>query len=208
MGTEKQNEANRQNAQRSTGPRTNEGKRTSSLNALKHGLFARIHILPSESVEDFQNLEASLRDELKPQSLLQEIYFSKIVEILWRMRRVEMIEAGLFKGLIDSAQYEILLAMARGDNRTLATTPLIETQTMAEGSPNGHATAYAPSSTHEQVLFELSKISFESREMAMVVGKQIGRESGEGIDRLSKYERHLISMLNSLINSFENCRSD
>ena len=48
MATEKQIQANRNNAKKSTGPRTEQGKAASSQNALKHGLLARDAVLPGE----------------------------------------------------------------------------------------------------------------------------------------------------------------
>ena len=46
--TEKQKEANRRNAQKSSGPRTTQGKRNSCFNAVSHGLTARSVLLPGE----------------------------------------------------------------------------------------------------------------------------------------------------------------
>src|SRR4051812_34889855 len=54
MATPKQIEANRRNAQRSTGPKTDEGKSRSALNALKHGLCAETFVLPNEDPDAFQ----------------------------------------------------------------------------------------------------------------------------------------------------------
>ena len=49
MATKAQIKANRENAKKSTGPRTEEGKQRVSLNALKHGLLARDAVLPGGS---------------------------------------------------------------------------------------------------------------------------------------------------------------
>ena len=48
MATEAQINANRRNAQKSTGPRSPEGKAATSRNALKHGLCAEKHLLVDE----------------------------------------------------------------------------------------------------------------------------------------------------------------
>ena len=53
MTSEKQRKANRQNAKKSTGPRTEDGKASTSQNALKHGLLARDAVLPGEDPADF-----------------------------------------------------------------------------------------------------------------------------------------------------------
>src|SRR4051794_7775752 len=54
MCSDKKMEANRQNAQKSTGPRTEEGKAKSRRNALKHGLTSEGTVLPPEDTELFQ----------------------------------------------------------------------------------------------------------------------------------------------------------
>ena len=66
MISEKQLEANRRNAQRSTGPRTGEGKTRSSRNNLRHGLTGHINILPTEDREAHDAFCNELSDSLKP----------------------------------------------------------------------------------------------------------------------------------------------
>ena len=55
MATPNQSAANRRNAQKSTGPRTPQGRAASRLNALKHGLTACHLVLPTESQQDFDD---------------------------------------------------------------------------------------------------------------------------------------------------------
>jgi len=54
MATEAQIRANRRNAQKSTGPRTRQGKAALSQNAVKHGLSARQAIISAETQADFE----------------------------------------------------------------------------------------------------------------------------------------------------------
>ena len=56
MATDKQIAANRLNAQKSTGPKTPEGRAAVRLNAIKHGLTAQSLVLPGENPEDFDEL--------------------------------------------------------------------------------------------------------------------------------------------------------
>ena len=51
--TDQQLEANRANAQLSTGPKTPEGKRRASLNSYRHGLSGQIHIATPEETAVF-----------------------------------------------------------------------------------------------------------------------------------------------------------
>ena len=60
--------ANRRNARRSTGPRTREGKRTVSRNALKHGVLSdQIEVLAGETSDRFESLCLKLRNGIGPQ---------------------------------------------------------------------------------------------------------------------------------------------
>src|SRR5215469_12984592 len=62
---------NRQNASRSTGPVTPEGKRKASLNALRHGLTGQTVVLPEEDLAAYQKHCAQFHAELKPQGLIE-----------------------------------------------------------------------------------------------------------------------------------------
>lgn len=66
MATVKQIEANRRNAQRSTGPKTEEGKARSRRNALKHGLSGRGVVLPEGEAEAVEGRAAEWHSSLRP----------------------------------------------------------------------------------------------------------------------------------------------
>lgn len=88
--------ANRQNAKRSTGPRTVGGKSASARNALKHGLAAVRHpVLPDEDAAEFDALLRGLLLNLAPQGLLEELLVRRIAEAQWRIRRAEALEVGV-----------------------------------------------------------------------------------------------------------------
>ena len=93
--SDRKREANRRNAQRSTGPRTPEGKRVSRFNAIKHGLLANV-IVVDEGFEDataFRRLLAGLRAECQPVGILEEIQVEKAAVAYWRTRRAMGYEA-------------------------------------------------------------------------------------------------------------------
>ena len=71
MTSSKQIQANRENAKKSTGPRTEAGKARSRRNAWKHGLTAETLIIPGEDAADFNELRASLIEQLEPETQLE-----------------------------------------------------------------------------------------------------------------------------------------
>lgn len=107
MTTHKQAEANRQNAKNSTGPRTAEGKKNSSMNALKWGLSSHdgAVVLPTESREEFEAFRAALLADLEPVGAIEEGLARIVVEEFWRIRRGATIERGvLAHGVADADQ--------------------------------------------------------------------------------------------------------
>ena len=89
--SEKQLIANRQNAQKSTGAKTETGKTKSSQNAITHGLHATDIVINSPHLKESQTLYdqliESLYDELKPIGVFQEHLVQKIANCIWRYRR-------------------------------------------------------------------------------------------------------------------------
>ena len=87
MATQSQILANRLNAQKSTGPRTIEGKAAVSQNAVKHGLLAERDVIISESQADFDLYRQQLLDELNPVSPIESMLAERIVTLSWRLKR-------------------------------------------------------------------------------------------------------------------------
>jgi hypothetical protein len=88
--------ANRLNAKKSTGPRTLSGKEKVSGNALTHGLTAEKHVIIGESIEEFNTFKESMFKVYEPLGAHEEEIFIKLVELLWRLRRVGVIETGIY----------------------------------------------------------------------------------------------------------------
>lgn len=89
--SEKQKIARQQNAQKSTGPKTEASKKISSQNAITHGLHATKIVINSphlkESQQLYDQLVASLNEELNPKGIFQEHLVLKIANCIWRYRR-------------------------------------------------------------------------------------------------------------------------
>jgi hypothetical protein len=84
MSSKKKIDANQRNAQCSTGPRTPTGKRTSSRNSRKHGLFSRELLLADEDKREFEKLRRELTQQMPPQTALQQIALDQIATCSWR----------------------------------------------------------------------------------------------------------------------------
>jgi hypothetical protein len=97
MSTPAQIDANRANSQKSTGPRTEEGKARSAANARTHGLTGRdLVILPGEE-QEFDDLQTGLYEETKPEGVLEDELFKAFIHAAWNQRRCRRSEAGLQK---------------------------------------------------------------------------------------------------------------
>src|SRR6202050_1460983 len=95
--SEKQFAANRANAAHSTGPRTEEGKARSRLNALKHGLLAteaaNFGVEGEPARRAFEGLSDRLEDYYRPHGPIEEILVQKIAIATWRLKRAMRFEA-------------------------------------------------------------------------------------------------------------------
>ena len=94
MSSEKQIEANRLNAQKSTGPKTPAGKAAASMNHLKHGLRARTVVLTAlgESEADFDELSATLQYQWEPRTWIELLYLEEMAVSQWRLARAERMQ--------------------------------------------------------------------------------------------------------------------
>lgn len=86
MGRQRQIEANRRNAQKSTGPRTGAGRTISSKNALRHGLTAKQVVVCDEDPKDFEAFHDWLYEGLDPVGAREEILAEEIISYEWRRR--------------------------------------------------------------------------------------------------------------------------
>src|SRR5216683_4459291 len=86
---------NRENASHSTGPKTEAGKRRSSLNALRHGLTGHTIVLPTEDLAAYQRFTKRFFDDLKPISILEEQLVQNLADTSWRLNRIPALENNL-----------------------------------------------------------------------------------------------------------------
>ena len=97
MTSYRQIEANRRNALRSTGPKTEAGKQVSRCNAVRHGLTAETVIGALEDAQDYKAFEAAITADYDAQSAVERELVLRLASVLWRLRRATTMETGLFE---------------------------------------------------------------------------------------------------------------
>src|SRR5580658_2608646 len=174
-----QMEANRRNAQHSSGPRTEIGKKISSLNALRHGLTSRVVVLPSEDLAAYEKFSEEFLASLAPETFPERQCAQTIIDTQWRLNRVRSLEEGMLAlghqspaGELDYGHTQIHAAMT-------AAAVFLE-----------HSQAFVNLSMHEQRLYRIlttaqtsldemksKRIAARQAELDAAVALQIGRAS-------------------------------
>src|SRR6266436_7941193 len=88
-------ETNRDNARKSTGPRTEAGKQRSSLNALRHGLTGQTVVLPSDDLAAYQRHCKGFHDQYQPKNPTEVQLTQTVADLSWRLNRATAIETNL-----------------------------------------------------------------------------------------------------------------
>ena len=88
--------ANRENAQKSTGPRTNEGKATSALNAFKNGLTGTTMLFAnSDELTRYYRHVDSYVTQFEPVGPEESALLQSIVDIRWKLNRIPGLEQAI-----------------------------------------------------------------------------------------------------------------
>jgi hypothetical protein len=87
--------ANRLNAEKSQGPTSPQGRARSSMNALRHGLIARLVVLSSEDMAAYKAFSKEIVDSLNPQTPVERQFAQTVADNQWRINRIRSIEDGM-----------------------------------------------------------------------------------------------------------------
>jgi hypothetical protein len=181
MTSLRQIEANRRNALRSTGPRTENGKQQSRRNALKHGLSAETVIEPLENPEEYRVFEEAVVSEYLPQTPVERELVHRLASLFWRLRRATSIETGLLQ-----MQSEIVRAFRSCREKMAQAGEREDSETSADYREDALFTLQGP-----QVLEpDVRPAKIPSRDIAVSFLRLANLDS-ELIDRLSRYEAGL-----------------
>jgi hypothetical protein len=117
------------------------GKPPQSVNALRHGLLARDVVLPGEDADAFEELWNQVRADLSPVGPLEELLVDRIVNAIWRLRRLARAETPLFYRRVHELKADRLAAEVRSYEQTLVDLAQLPThhhgQSRALGSKGG-----------------------------------------------------------------------
>ncbi|OGN01380.1 MAG: hypothetical protein A3B91_03690 [Candidatus Yanofskybacteria bacterium RIFCSPHIGHO2_02_FULL_41_29] len=119
--SEKQIIANQQNALKSTGPTSDDGKSISKLNSLKHGILSKSSIITTgdgeEDLEMFEVITERLVEDFQPIGLAEEMLVDRIISSYWRLQRVMRAEVGEVRKLQDSHMINSITKRAEQENQ-------------------------------------------------------------------------------------------
>jgi hypothetical protein len=122
MATQSQINANRMNAQKSTGPKTPEGKAKSRRNALQHGLTAKTCMLADEDPNDLLDMIAELVEKFDPQDTDEDFLIQRMAKARIRYNRIMPLEASIFnlRLVVDKAPDPLIEAQGLSCQRAWA----------------------------------------------------------------------------------------
>jgi hypothetical protein len=136
MTSYRQIEANRRNALKSTGPRTETGKQVSRCNAVRHGLTAETVLSALEDAEDYKAFEAAITADYDAQSAVERELVLRLASILWRLRRATTMETGRKADATAVEFARCFLRLANLLNFALDRLSRYESDSLAPGRPN------------------------------------------------------------------------
>jgi len=180
----RQIEANRRNALKSTGPKTEAGKQASRRNAVRHGLTETV-IGVLEDAEDYRAFEAAITADYDAQSAVERELVLRLASLLWRLRRATTMETGLFEiqagRLGDYRQSRQLLPDSRD---------VIHAVFGRADSAGAHAVSHSAVTKMETVLNSSENADARNVEFARCFLRLVNLPNF-ALDRLSRYEATL-----------------
>jgi hypothetical protein len=193
-------EANRRNAQRSTGPRTAEGKARVAKNPLKHGLTGRQVILPDEHPDEFDAFRDALIYDLAPEGQLQVFLAEKIVSDAWRLRRIPRFQAALYRRANWQAEVDTLRNEVAHYEKT-------EDQRIAQHLRGTPTVASEEREAHDRAKTKLERFNQEHPEPAIFQTLSGMERNSELLDKLDRYETTLFRSLSKALHEIERLKA-
>ena len=171
-------EANRLNALHSTGPKTPEGIKRSSLNALRHGLTGQLVVMPQEDLNAYQRHLKSFTDEYHPEGATESSLVQALADASWRLNRAAALETNL-----------LTLAAGRAEDRCPGAPPDVNEALSTAAHLERNAKALANLSMHSQRLSrQFERTERHLRELQQLRKEQEKQEMDRLLDIMETYE--------------------
>ena len=117
MLSEKQLKANQANAKKSTGPKSADGKKRSSLNAVRHGLTGQVVVLPTEDMEAFKQFTSAIVDSFKTADAAEKQLAQSYADLQWRINRATSVESAMYTlGIMEQNAENLTIEHAEAHN--------------------------------------------------------------------------------------------
>jgi hypothetical protein len=100
MSTSAQIRANQANAQKSTGPTSEQGKAASSRNNFRHGFRGKFNFLSNEDTDEFADMHAEFCQEHQPATITEQVLVQSLVEHRWLVLRARRLQGGILNANI------------------------------------------------------------------------------------------------------------
>jgi hypothetical protein len=175
--------ANQRNALRSTGPTTDQGKRRSRRNALRHGLCAETVVDGIEDTEDYRAFEAAIITDYEARTAVEREPVLRLASLLWRLRRATAIETDLLR-----IRGEMLVSRrpSRGLSENRSTSAVVHDLPLAstEIKPN------EPTIGSVEAIGEANGGSGDRRQMTHTF-QRLANLDGAVLEQLGRYESAL-----------------
>jgi hypothetical protein len=202
MTSQKQIEANRRNALKSTGPTTDHGKRRSRRNAFRHGLTAETVVKGLEDARLYKSFQAAIISDYAPLSAVEHELVLRLTSLLWRLRRATAIESDLLETqagtLIDGKDARDGVAAPSADLYRLFayTNPTRQpTAIVSSGRPaTGDGTSDRPSARKRKTSRDVAECYLRLANITNGVLERFGRYEA----RLWRQARQTIAMLEAM----------
>ena len=169
--------ANRSNAQRSTGPKTQERKQAASRNATRHGLTGTQIVIPGEDAGAYEDLRQGLHQSHQPANEAERLLVDQIAANAWRLLRAQRVETAFFVKLAEGAE---------DPAAAIAAAFLEKPKELARM----HRYVAAAQSAYYKAIAQLSKLQKDR-----AAGEEIGFVSYDGLERFLKDESALASLV-------------
>lgn len=173
-------EANRQNAHRSTGPKTVAGRARVAQNAISHGLLSQDTLLPDEDPQLLQAMADALRAECNPEGAHEHFLVDMMIHAAWRLGRVARVEAGV----LTWKHWGILAERAGRAAKTS------ERGAVAAFADKYEQPTSTDSETHQAAMTQAQRLKARREESPVATLGLTFIRASSGVDALSKLQRY------------------